>query len=80
MCSFVTASFIALASGLVRKLVYSAAAPLHIEPADAGLRCEPCGKILAALFPASIGFGGGYAVVEVPSRPDKFLDFSNRLV
>ena len=80
MCSFVTASLIALASGLVRKLVYSAAGPLPIEPADAGLRWEPCGKILAALFPASIVFGGGYAVVEVPSRPDKTLDFSNQLV
>lgn len=78
--SFVAASFIALTSGLVRKLVYSAAGPLPIEPADAGLRWEPCGKILAALFPASIVFGGGYAVVEVPSRPDKTLDFSNQLV
>ena len=64
--SFVAVSFIALASGLVRKLVYSAAAPLPIEPADAGLRWEPCDKVLAALFPVSIDFGGGYAVVEVP--------------
>ena len=80
MCSFVTASFIALASGLVRKLVYFAAAHLPIEPADAGLRWDPCGKVLVALFPASIVFGGGYAVVEVPSRPDKTLDFSNQPV
>ena len=69
------ASFIALASGLVRKLVYSAAASLPIEHADAGLRWEPCDKVLAALFPVSIDFGSGDAVVEVPSRPDKILDF-----
>ena len=60
--SFIAASFIALASELVRKLVYSAAAPLPIEPSDAGLQWKPCGKILAALFPVSIDFGGGYAV------------------
>ena len=78
--SFVATIFIALASELVRKLVYSATAPLPIGPADAGLRWEPCGKILAAFFPASIGFGGGYAVVEVQWRPDKTLDFFNQLV
>ena len=48
--SFVAASFITLASELVRKLVYSAAASLPTRPADAGLQWEPCDKILAALF------------------------------
>ena len=51
-----------------------------IEPVDPGLQWEPCGKVLAALFPVSIDFGGRYVVVEVQSRPDKILDFSNRLV